>query len=170
MTLFHAGEQHNTFRAVIHFTRHKKNHTRTQWKRTIMHTEVLLCRQITAVLQVKIVVPIRGGPHQEAVPGCAGRKSHIHTVTLPALGQTERAAGGNTKPKNPLGYKLHWTKQTANVHKHHLTLFFFHLLLKYAFKLPLPPTPPHSPQLYIYPFIRNNLNVEKGRTWLTTVL
>lgn len=90
----------------------------TQWKRTIMHTEVLLCRQITAVLQVKIVVPVRGGPHQEAEPG--GRQEVTHSHCHPPCSWTDRErTRENTKQKNPLGYKLHWTKQTANVHKHH---------------------------------------------------
>lgn len=38
--------------------------------------------------------------------------SHTFTLSLPALRQTERGPG-KIQNKNPLSYKLHWTKQTA---------------------------------------------------------
>lgn len=63
-----------------------------------MHTEVLLCRQITAVLQVKIVVPVRGGPHQEAEPG--GRQEVTHSHCHPPCSWTDRErTRENTKQK-----------------------------------------------------------------------
>lgn len=63
----------------------------------------------------------RSGPRR-AAPGSRAwwpAGSHTFTLSPSLLLDRQREDQGKYKTKNLLGYKLHWTKQTANVHKHH---------------------------------------------------
>lgn len=142
MTLFYVGEQHNVFWAVI---KKKKN---TQWKRTIMHTEVLLCRQITAVLQVKIVVPVRGGPHQEAEPG--GRQEVTHSHCHPPCSWTDRErTRENTKQKTRSATS--YTEPNKLPTSINIIAFnsFFFFIYSLNTSLKYPPLPPLAPVIHI---------------------
>lgn len=88
------------FWAVINLSSDKK----TQSKHTFMHTEVLLCWQITAVLQVKIVVPVRSWPHQEAEPGGRQEVTHSHCPSLLLDRQREDQGKYKTKTRSATSY------------------------------------------------------------------
>lgn len=82
-----------------------------------MHTEVLLCRQITAVLQVKIVVPVRSWTHQEAEPGGRQEITHSHCPSLLLDRQREDQGKYKTKIRSATSYTE--PNQTPDVHQHH---------------------------------------------------